>query len=91
MKRHTRAHVREQRSRWIWKRIRKIRTEWPKWSDHPDAASNWGRPLGMLNKKDPWDCGRTQCGICRHGGHERRDLRERAAVDCQLIELNEMT
>ena len=84
MNRHTRAHVREQRSRWIRKRIRKIRREWITWPDTGDALRSWSKPLGVLNKKDPWDCGRTKCGICRHDGYTRRYLRERAVEECEL-------
>ena len=86
MKRHTRAHVREQRNRWIWKRIRRIRTEWPK---RDDEVPNRSHLPGKLNKQDPWDCGNTQCGICRFGGYERRCLREQAAAKCELSELDE--
>jgi hypothetical protein len=87
MKRHTRAHVREQRSRWIRKRIRRIRREWNMWPESGDALRNWDKPVGSLNKKDPWDCGRTRCGICRHWSYTTRDLRERAVADSELSEL----
>ena len=86
MKRHTRAHVREQRSRWIWKRLRQIRREQPDWARH-DEVPNRSHLPGKLNKKDPWDCGNTQCGICRNDGDSRRNRKERAAVDWELREL----
>ena len=88
MKRHTRAHVRERRSRWIWKRLRQIRREWPVWHEQSDVPNRAHLP-GKLNKKDPWDCGNTQCGLCRNDGITRRYLRERAVVDWELRELDE--
>jgi hypothetical protein len=87
MNRHTRAHVREQRARWIKKRIGQIRREWPRWLEFGDVVRNWHRPLGSLSKKDPWDCGRTQCGICRNWGSTHRYLKEQVAADCELSEL----
>jgi len=86
MQRHTRAHVREQRSRWIRKRIGQIRRVRSGWTDEPDPL-RWYRPLGSLSKKDPFDCGNTRCGICHCGGNERREGRERAIVECELSEL----
>ena len=74
MKRHTRAHVREQRDRWIKKRIGQIRR-----SEH-----TWMRPTGLLSKRDPWDCGRTQCGICRDWGPTYRDVRDQMLVTLEM-------
>ncbi|MHB9035932.1 MAG: hypothetical protein ACYC64_04645 [Armatimonadota bacterium] len=87
MKRHTRAYVREQRSRWIRKRIGQIRREWCDLPEQKDVVQNWHRPLGSLSKKDPWDCGRTQCGICRNWGQTPRYIRERAVADCELFDM----
>jgi hypothetical protein len=86
MKRHTRAHIREQRSRWIRKRIGQIRREWILWPEQENALRNWVRPLGSLSKKDPWDCGNTQCGICRYWGDTPSRAREREVADCELHE-----
>lgn len=85
MKRHTRAHVREQRSRWIRKRIGQIRREWPDWAKH-EEVSNCSHLPGKLNKKDPWDCGNPQCGLCRNDGNNRRNRLERAVVEFELRE-----
>ena len=82
MQRHTRAHVREQRSRWIGKRIRKIRRECPAW--HEQEVVNRSHLPGKLNKQDPWDCGNPQCGICRGSGYERREGRERLRIASEL-------
>lgn|GEM_PF-3203759 len=84
MHRHTLAHVREQRSRWIAKRIRQIRREWPCWHEQGDEVVNRAHLPGKLNKQDPWDCGNPQCGICRWGGYTRRDGRERLRIASEL-------
>jgi hypothetical protein len=80
--RHTRAHVREQRSWWIWKRMRQIR-RYEQDSEVPNRAHLPGR----LNKQDPRDCGNPQCGICHAGGYERREGRERLQVASELESL----
>lgn len=83
MKRHTRAHIREQRSRWIRKRLGQLRRVC---RGDEDARRNWGRPIGMLSKQDPWDCGNTQCGICRSMESTDREAKERAVADYELLE-----
>ena len=89
MQRHTRAHVREQRSRWICKRIRQIRRVWDVYPEQGETLANYHRPLGKLNKMDPWDCGNPRCGICHAGGYERREGRERLRVASELESLKE--
>lgn len=89
MQRHTRAHVREQRSRWIWTRIRQARRMWGGYPDEGEFLANYYRPFGVFNKRDPWDCGNTRCGICHTGGNERREGRERLIVESELESLNE--
>lgn len=82
MHRHTRAHVREQRSRWIQKRIGQIRR-----LEHNCEVPNRAHLPGKLNKQDPWDCGNPQCGICHAGGNERREGRERLRIASELESL----
>ena len=57
------------------------------WPEQGCGVLNRAHLPGKLNKKDPWDCGNTQCGICRNDGDTRRYRRERAAVDWELREL----
>lgn len=58
-KRHTRTWVREQRERWIAKRQNLIRRL-------PWMKAREAQPAGMFAKRDPFDCGKTQC-LCCHG------------------------
>lgn len=43
--------------------------------------------FGRVGKKDPWDCGRANCGVCRDTWESRKKARQEArAVERQEME-----
>ncbi len=80
VKRHTRAHIREQRERWISKRVNYIKRGkfFHSLSDY--VIENPGR----YAKRDPFDCGNPKCVLCHHeklrGIPHRRDVKQLAST-----------
>jgi len=67
MARHDRGYLREQRDRWVNKRLRQYKHSRRDWERHwPGAQERFDSRKNYLHKTDPWDCGKSNCGVCRN-------------------------
>ncbi len=45
-----------------------------------DRVAHFQSRLNLLNKRDAWDCGNAQCGLCHHDKARQQKKQQRQAT-----------
>lgn len=73
--RHSRAHIRFHRDRWVAKRFAQYRRVTPPWALWRPRLNE---PLGYLEDEQAWlGCRRAHCGLCHAKDPGRRQCEDR--------------